>query len=238
MPEISESEYRELTQYKALGSPSEVGKKITDLEADNHRYREERRRLKEEQAGKVLVEEKELNKLRSFAELGELDEVKTRLQEGAQAREELKAVQARSAALQFAKAVGLADESVETMVAIPGLKDASFEVRTRKQKNEKGEEVEVQVGYVKLPDSEKAMSFEDAKEVVPALRGLRVAEPEQGSGGSRTQFIRQSGNEGEGDPKAALYERIRKEEAERAAKAAQKDQRVKSLEERMGMART
>lgn len=235
MPEISDSEFREFSQYKALGGVGEIQKKISDLESDNHKYREERRQLKEEQEGKVLVPEEDAKLLTQYRELGELKELSTRLEEGANAGQRLKELQSRSAALDFARAVGLAEESVDTMIAIPGLNNASYEVKTKKVKNEKGEEVEQTVGYIKLPDSDKAMSFSDAQEAVPALRGLRLAEPEKSQGPQRQRFIQQKGQEG-GDDKNSLYERIRQEEQQRQRKRVESAERSeKTLDERMGL---
>lgn len=77
------------------------------------------------------------------------------------------------------------------------------------------------------------MSFNDAQDKIPALKGLRVAEtPKQKDG---VNYLKQSTQEGgQGLP---FYERIRLE-AKQKQEAAKKAGTGKSLEERLGMVRT
>lgn len=52
MPTISDVEYRQLVAYQALGTPQEIEKKISALERDNKRQRDEIRRMRSMQLAK------------------------------------------------------------------------------------------------------------------------------------------------------------------------------------------
>ena len=236
MPEITQAEMNQFQRYMSIGTPQEVEKKIANLEADNKKYRDERRDAKAEQDGKLLVPEADVRELEQYRELGKIKDVKTRLDEGAEVQGKLRELETRTAAKGFAKAVGLADETVDTMVAIPGLQNATFEVRTKKVQKEDGTEVEQQVGYIKLAGEEKAMSFEDAKEQVPALKGLRLAEPEKPQQRG-TNYVKQTGGDGSSGKGDNPYDRIRQEVKEKQEAKLQRAQST-TLEERMGMSRS
>lgn len=238
MPDISESDYRQFVAYTQLGTPQEIRQKIDGLEKDNKEQRDEIRGLKEKQPkdGQVIVTKDDAELLEQYKGLGAPDEVKNRLEQGAQAQVRVKDLETRAAVKAFVAAAGLAEEAVDTIIAIPDLKDAKFEVRTKKERNDKGVEVEVSTAYVTLAgDDQKAMSFTDAQGKVPALKGLRPATPTQ-QGGRQVKYA-QVGGEGTGGQGESTYDRIRREAKERREKAQQQGAGAqKSIEERMGMA--
>lgn len=183
MPEMPQSEIDALGGFRFLaskygGTPQSIEKKITDLEQDNREQRVEINTLKEQlpKADHVVVPKAEIDKLAEYEAIGKPAEIKTKLETGQQTEQELRDIQTRTAAEKFAKAAGLADEAVDTLVAIPTLKNAKFEVRKGKVKNDKGAEVDGDVAYITLEGEGKtAMSFEKAVEAVPALKGLARA---------------------------------------------------------------
>ncbi len=233
MPKISEAELMELARYRTIGTPDAVGKKIGDLEKDNRKQREEIKVLKEAapEEGQLMISEQDGKDLKSYQELGKPDEVKTRLETGSKATNDLRTHALTVSATAFAKAAGLADEAVGTLVAIPDLKDAVFEVR--KKKNDKGEEIDVP--FLTLAgDGQAAMSFEDATEKVSSLKGLRMASPDEPGKPPGQTFVPSGGGGGKGGGKDDVYARIRKD-AEAKTKSAEKQPDFKPVEERLGM---
>jgi hypothetical protein len=212
MPEISDAEYRQYLSYQQLGTPTEVSRKVSDLETDNKKQRDEIRVLKENapEDGQMLVSKGDVEELTKYRELGKLDELKTGIEVGQKAAVELAAKEVREAAVQFAATAGLAPEAVDTLTAIPALKGAKFEVRS--VKNDKGDDVNV--AYVTLEgENQKAMKYEDAVERVPSLKGLRTATKEDDKSG--TKFGPQGGPGGEKGGQENVYAKIRKDAEDR-----------------------
>jgi hypothetical protein len=212
MPEISDAEYRQYLSYQQLGTPTEVSRKVSDLETDNKKQRDEIRVLKENapEDGQMLVSKGDVEELTKYRELGKLDELKTGIEVGQKAAVELAAKEVREAAVQFAATAGLAPEAVDTLTAIPALKSAKFEVRS--VKNDKGDDVNV--AYVTLEgENQKAMKYEDAVERVPSLKGLRTATKEDDKSG--TKFGPQGGPGGEKGGQENVYAKIRKDAEDR-----------------------
>ena len=97
MPEITQAEMNQFQRYMSIGTPQEVEKKIANLEADNKKYRDERRDAKAEQDGKLLVPEADVRELEQYRELGKIKDVKTRLDEGAEVQGKLRELETRTA---------------------------------------------------------------------------------------------------------------------------------------------
>lgn len=234
MPKISEAELMELARYRNLGSPAEVEKKVSNLEGDNRKQREEIRALKEAapEEGQLMISEQDGKDLKSYQELGKPADVKTQLETGSKATEDLQTRTLTDSAAAFAKAAGLADEAVGTLIAIPDLKGAVFEVR--KKKNDKGEEVNTP--YLTLAgDGQAPLSFEDAKEKVSSLNGLRMASPDEPGKPPGTNFV-PGGGGGGGDKGGTVYDKIRAD-AEAAKKTAEKQSDFVPVPDRLGMSK-
>lgn len=237
MPKITEGELQELVLYRTLGTHAVVTKKVNDLEKDNAKQRGEIRDLKAvaPKEGEVLLSKEDGVEFKAFKELGKAADVKTRLETGSAAEQKVEGLTVRAAALEYVKAAGLAESAVETIVALPDLKGAKFEVRKEKGKNDKGEEGDVSVPYLTLAgDGEKPMSFADLQEKVPALKGLRPAKDGETTDTTKGQeFIKQGTEEG-GKGKSSIYDRIRKDAADKK-EAATKKTEGRSVQDRMGM---
>lgn len=243
MPEITKAEQQEFNAYQALGgTPRDLKKQISDLEKDNKGYRDEIKTLKENQPkdDQVIVSKADADLLEKYKEHGKPDEIKGKLEEGTKAQASLKERDARDSAAAFVKAAGLASESVDTLVALPALKDAKFEVRKVKVKDNAGNETEQEVAYLTLAgDGEKAMTFSDAGDKISALKGLRTAEPEKGGQQNGTRYVQQgSGSQNKGS-KSSTFDRIResaKAKKEETAKQETTKTPMQSVSERLGMA--
>lgn len=237
MPEISDAELRLFARYQNIGTPEEIQKKITDLEKDNGSQRDMIRDLKEKQPkeNEVVLPKADAEKLKKYSELGKPEDLKKQVEEGAQAKSELAEVTRRTQAQAFAKAAGLADETVDTLIALPALQGADFSVEKGKVKNDRGVEEEKDIAFVTLPGEEgkagEKLKFADAQEKVPALKGLRTAEaapPQKQNVG----FVKQGGGSEGGS--TTIYDRIRQQrEAEK--KASEEKPKVKPIEERLGV---
>lgn len=232
MPEISDSELRMFVRYQNLGTPEEILKRQEDLVKDNGGYRDKIRDLeaKVPSADQVVLPRTEAEYISVLKPLGSPTEIKAKVEKGETAAQELASTKLRLDAVKFAKAAGLADEAVDTLVALPGLQGASFEVRKGKVKDAKGNEVDGDVAYLKLTGEEKFMSFADAKEKLPALKGLQMATPT--STKAPLQIIPQ-GTEGNGGG-SSLYDGIREKVKAKNAPAPDAP-KVKSMEERLGL---
>lgn len=228
MPEISDAELRQFIRYQNLGTPEEVSKKIHDLEVDNRKYRQEEKPALEARLPKddeVIIKKADADLLPKFKELGDPKEIKAKLTEGEEAKGKLTQVQLREAATKFARAAGLADESVDTLMAIPALQGATFEVRKGKVKNEKGVEVDADIAYVTLPgENQKEMTFVEARDQVTALKGLATAAPVQQKPAG-ANYVPQ-GTAGGSEGGSSVYDRIR---AEVAAKQPKPDEKPKDI---------
>jgi len=240
MPEISESELRSFVRYQSLGSPEEITSKIKGLEKDNHDQRESIRALKEKQVpdGQVVVSKADADRLKQYMEMGKPDEIKGKLEKGEEAGQRLIRLERSAAASKFVAAVGLAAEAADTLAALPSLTGAEFEVRTEKVKNDQGQEVDANVGYIVLTDAKgtkEALKMDAASVRFPELKGLRMASKDEKSG---VGFVPQGSDKGGPPPDGSVYDRIRnqrKAEAD-AAKAKREATTVdRSLESRLGM---
>ena len=226
----------EFARYRTFGTPESVGKKINDLEKDNRKQREEINSLREAtpEEGQLLISKEDGLEFKAYRELGNSADVKIRLESGTEASTKLQGMELRSTAVSFAQAAGLAEEAIDTLIAIPDLNGARFEVR--KKKNDRDEEIEVP--YLTLAgENQVAMSFEDAKEKVPVLNGLRSAlieEPERAPG--KRNFV-PGGGGGGGDKGGTIYDKIRQEAANKQ-KVAKEQSDSRSIEDRLGMVRT
>lgn len=235
MPEITDAEYRMFVLYQGFGTPTEVTKKIGDLETDNKKQRDEIRDLRAQvpAEGSVLLSKEDGAKHTAYKALGEPAALKTRLAEGDAAKQRVEEHETRSAVQEFAKAAGISEDAIDTLIAIPALKGAKFEVR--KKKNDKGEEVPSP--YITLTgDGEKAMSLEDAVVKVPALKGLKPAE----KGKPPVGFVKQGSEAGtpSGDAQQQVLDKIRTKAKDEKESVGKLPAGTKSVEERMGMVRT
>ena len=231
--EITQSEHNQFLQFQALGTPGEVRKKLDDLLTDNGKQRDEIRDLKllVPKDGEVVVKKADADLLTAYRELGEPKEIKGKLEKGEQAAVDAHAMKQRIAATAFAKAAGLAEESVETLVAIPALLEAKFEVKKGKVKDAKGVEVDGELGYITLGTKDaKPMTFVEAQDAVPALKGLRVATKDTKPTG---QPILPQGS-GNGAPGTTVYDKIREE---RKPKEDKSKPAATSVEDRLNMNR-
>jgi len=236
MPEITDAEIMEFARYRTFGTPESVGKKINDLEKDNRKQREEINGLRESvpEEGQLLISKNDGLEFRAFQELGHSADVKARLEAGTEASTKLQGLEIRATAVSFAQAAGLAEEAVDTLIAIPDLSGAKFEVR--KKKNDRDEMVATP--YLTLAgENQVAMSFEDAKGKVPVLNGLRAASIEQPEKVAGTRNFVPGGGGGGGDKGGTIYDKIR-QEAENKQKVVQEQSVSRSIEDRLGMVRT
>jgi hypothetical protein len=237
MPEISDADYRLFTRYTIIGTPDEILKKREDLEKDNREQRDQLRATEGKvlKDGEVAVPKAKADLLPLYEELGQPKELKTQLDVGKTAVHKLTMAEQRTAASKFAKAAGLADESVETLIELPALSGATFEVRKGKVKNATGQEVDGDIAYLTLTgDGQKAMTFTDALDKIPLLKGLRM----QGPGGTPTPgvpFVVQGApaapNGGSGGD---VFAQIRAEGAQKT-EAAKTAPVVRPIEERLGL---
>lgn len=214
MPEMSQSEVDALGGFRLIaqkygGTPHGILQKIEDLEKDNREYRQEKIPALEAKIPKdneVVIPKSKADALAEYEALGKPSEIKAKLESGENASVELKGLQLRTAAAKYAEAAGLAAEAVDTLIAIPALQGATFEVKAGKTKNDKGEEVDAQIAYVTLPgEGQSAIPHTEAIEKVPALKGLRPAAPVKDQQPPRS-FVPQGGQQQEvKDEKPSTY---------------------------------
>ena len=209
MPEITDAELRMFTRYQNLGTVDEVTKKINDLEKDNADYRKKITDIEAKVPGadKAVVDKTDVVFITELKPLGNPDEIKQQLEAGSKAEQDLVVARTRVDAIPFVRTAGLHEDVIDTLIAIPELRGATFEVRKGKIKDGKGKEVDGLLPYIKLPGEDKAMSFEDAKEKVPALKGLRTAEPGK-TAERKVGFVDQGG---EGKKSGSRFDHIREE---------------------------
>lgn len=237
MPEVSDAELRTLVEYQVIGTPAEIRRKEKSLVSDNGKQRDEIRELKEGQPaeGSVLLTADDGKEYDEYKKLGKPSEITTQLEKGATATQALSSQKSRDSVVGFAKAAGLADVAVDTLLAIPGLKGAKFEVRKQKVKDDKGKETEVNVPYVTLTgDGQKAMKFSDVQEQIPATKGLQLAtkSTEKSKG---TEFVQQGADDKGGGKDGSVYDKIRAVAADEKKAAEEKAKTAPSLEARLGM---
>ncbi|MGW8179482.1 MAG: hypothetical protein ACWGQW_12095, partial [bacterium] len=144
MPEITEAQMLEFGKYQSLGTFDAVARKIAALETDNRDQREEIRGLKEKLPGEdqVVVSKEDADLLPKYKDLGEPKDLKAKLEAGTTATTDLAKRVRRDAALAYVGAAGLAEETVDTLIALPDMTSAVFEVESKKVQNDKGQEVE------------------------------------------------------------------------------------------------
>lgn len=217
MPDIAQSEVDALGGFKLIaqrfgGSPQGILDKIEKLEGDNRTQREEIRDLKTKLPadGSVVVEKAKADALAEYEALGSPAELKKKLESGTTAAVELAQVQLRTSATAFAKVAGLAPEAVDTLVAIPALQGAKFEVRKGKVKNKAGQDVDGEIGYITLAgDNQKASTLTDMLETVPALKGLARSSASGTPGESGREWTEQGG--GAESRAGSIFDQIREE---------------------------
>lgn len=232
MPEISEAEYRQYLSYQRLGTPQEIEQKRENLERDNKQQRDEIRDMRDKQPkeGQILVTQADVDELAKYKELGTPEDLTERLERAETAERELSTVRVRTAAQTFAQAAGLAPEAVDTLIAIPALQGAKFEVR--EAKNDEGKET--QVAYITLDgENQKAMKYEDAIERIPALKGLRTATEESPRG---TDFVPRGSTGNDKGGQDSVYDRIRKDAEARKKASTSHDDVAAKARERLGAA--
>lgn len=229
MPEITDAEYRQFVTYQQIGTPDEIRKKMNDLVKDNGGYRDQIRDLKEQvpPEGSFIVSEQDHKRLSEFSEFGTLEDLQNRLDQGKSAMTELTGLQKRSSLTGFTKAVGLVDESVDVLMALPALQDAKFEVRTKKDDNGN----ELAQGYITLAGESKAMSFDAAREQFPALNGLRTV----GNTTPELTMIQMGSDQKGGNKPANRYDAIREEVASRQNQTTNQVEVANTVRERLGV---
>lgn len=185
MPEISDSDFRTLIAYQQLGTPQEISKKITDLEKDNHKYRQEEKpalEAKLPKAGEVVVPKETAEALAKYEALGKPEDLTTVVAERDQLRDK-DAQRTREDAWRGAvRAMGWPEETVSTLLDMRSLDGAAVEVK--REKNDKGQDVEVP--YVTLAgEGQKAQTLVAFASSAPQLRGLKTegTTPPAGTGG-------------------------------------------------------
>jgi len=241
MPEITDAEMREFHTYQAIGTPTWVKEKLSSFESDNHTQREEIRGMKEKlpKDGEVVVPKSDADKLVKYKELGKPDEIKGKLEAGATAQTNLTGAERKTAALAFVKAAGLAEETVDTLVAIPDLESAVFEVKKGKVKNKAGEEVDAEIPFITVvgaDDTKETLDFAKALERFPALKGLRLAEQKGDAVSAVLPFVPQGSGE-HAAVSGSIYDKIRAD-AKKKKEAAEADQSGAPVEARLGMSQT
>ena len=234
MPEITDAELRSFVRYQNIGTVDEIQKKQADLERDNFQGREALRLAKENapSPGSVILTAEEGAAFVNYSTLGTFEEVTNGLTAGKSASKKVRIMEARDSATKFALASGVHTDAVDTLIGMPALEGATFEVRTKKETNEIGKEVEIQTGYITLSgDGQKAMTFEDAQLKVAGMKGLRQAEV----GGPTLKFAQQGSAGSVDDKKKTLFDNIRATAKAKQEKASQAPDPSKSIEARMGM---
>jgi hypothetical protein len=233
MPEMTSAEITLLARYQNLGTPDEIQKQLKDRESDNGKQRDEIRVLKEKvpKDTEVVILKTEAALLDEYKPLGKPKDIQARFKAGDDAGEKAKLADQRTAATKFAKAVGLAEDSVEALVAFPALKDATFEVKKGKVRGADGIEVDGDIGYITLAgDGEKPMEFSAAQEKVAALKGLKTS---SGTPEPTGVVFPALGDGTKGAPKN-VYDKIRAD-AEARTKADEKKPAPRSARDRLGM---
>lgn len=183
MPEITDSEFRTFARYQNLGSPEEVQKKITDLEADNRKYRQEEKpalEAKLPKEGEVVVPKEKATALEAYEALGKPEELKTVAAERDDLKQKHQQRTREDAFRAATKAAGWPEETVATLLDMRSLDGATVEVKA--EKGEKDEDV--QVPYVTLAgEGQKAQKFSDFAASAPQLKGLKLEAPTETSRG-------------------------------------------------------
>lgn len=241
MPEISDAELRTFARYQNLGTPEEVTKKIGDLETDNKSQRDQIRELKKNQPGaeQVIVPKQDADLLEKYRGLGEPKDLTAKLEAGETAAQQLAVRNRRDAAMDFIRAAGLAEETVDTLISLPALSSATFEVKKEKVTDDRGRETETTLPFIVLTDDdgkEQRFAYDKAQETFPALRGLKSAAPEKPGQQTTPRFVQQSPGD-KGGSSETVFDRIRREKAEEQEAARKKAQDTKSVDERLGFVR-
>lgn len=151
MPEITDAEYRQFVRYQDLGTPEEVVKKVSGLETDNKKQRDEIRDLKAAAPpeGAVVLTGDEAKAYPTLKELGKPEVIQAKLTKAEETEGELAAMKRSRTVREAADAHGYKPSVLEKL---PGADKLSFEVKTEKVKDEKGEETEAKVAYVTPPE--------------------------------------------------------------------------------------
>lgn len=192
MPEISDSDFRQFVAYQQIGTPQEITKKVGDLEKDNHQQRDQIRDLKEKipKEGSVVLPKEKAEALTEYEKLGtpqdlgkvsgELDDLRKKDQQ--RTRED-----AFRAAVKAAK---WPEDTVATLLDMRSLDGATVEVK--KEKSDKGEDVEVP--YVTLSgDGQKAQKLSEFAANAPQLKGLKMETETTTPASNGTRYTPQTG---------------------------------------------
>jgi hypothetical protein len=219
MPDMAQPDFDSLGAFRSIateygGSPQSIIAHIRKLENENRKLSEEKAALDSKlPTDKQIVLDKDKGKLlEEFEALGmKPADLKTAIEAGKKAIGDLALTQTKTAAAVFAKAAGISEDAVETLITIPQLTGAKFEVRKVKGKNATGADEVREVAYVTLAgENQTAMQFEDAQEKLPVLKGLaRVAASTTTTSGA--SFVAQPSTSSSGvqSEKSALYDGIR-----------------------------
>lgn len=171
---ISDREYGELAQYRNLGSVSEVQSKINKLERDNAKQRDEIRDRDEKlkllpAEGAVVLVGDDAKAWPEYQALGKPAEVKAKLAEGDALKVKDEARTKSDAQKAAAEAAGF---DADVLAGLRGAEALTYEVRTEKVLNEKGERVDAKVAYA-TPAGEGAKAARLDDEFVKATWGER-----------------------------------------------------------------
>lgn len=165
MPEITDAELRVLARYQNMGTPEEVTKKISDLEGDNHKQREELRQARESavqvpDGGRVIGKE-DAERLDALTALGTPDEVQAKLKAADESAGELATLKRRAAVRAAAEAAGYRPEVLENLPQSAGW---TFEVKQEGDGQDKAN-----VAYVRT-----GKEGEDARKLAEVVEGDAV----------------------------------------------------------------
>lgn len=218
MPEITDAELRTFARYQNLGTPEDLQKKITDLERDNHKYRQEEKpalEAKLPKEGEVVIPKEKADALASYEALGKPEELKTVAQEVEELRTKDQQRTREDAFRAAARAVGWPEDTVLTLLDMRSLDGAAVELKP--EKNDRGEDV--QVPYVTLAgEGQKAQKLSDFAANSPQLKGLRT-EPVKGEERPATRtFARQASDGASAEAGGPVEARIQRNQQKAAAR--------------------
>jgi hypothetical protein len=182
VPEMPESAFTELAQYRAIAStPAEVTRKIADLEKDNQKERDKVRDLTEKAKalppeGSVVLDAEAAKKHAAFEALGKTPEELGKLTGEVEELKTKDAARTRQDAFAGAvKALGWPEDTVTTLLDMKSLDGALVEVKTEKVAGRDGKQVDTPVPYVTLAgEGQKAQRFSEFVESAPQLKGIRT----------------------------------------------------------------
>ena len=163
MPEITDAELRQFVQYQNLGTPGEVSKKITDLEADNKTQRDQIRDLKKlptvPEGGRILTKD-EVTEVEAYRALGTPEEVKAKVEKVPTLEADLAKRDRDDARDAAAKALGIEGKDLSPFAGADAL-----EFLTKEEEVERnGKKEKAPVPYVKDADGKEHRLADYGKE--------------------------------------------------------------------------